>query len=551
MARLRFDRYVIDLDRGCLLRDGREIVLRPKTYAVLLHLAQHPERLVSKEELFAAVWSKIVVTDDALVQSIGELRRALDGDGRRLIRTVPRRGYRLECAVVAVQAEPLPARSSWIATRTKHAVAALLLAFAAFAIWVFRPVDEGVPARADIGGKATIAVLPFRTQSVEPPRDYFADGFTQDVINALGRFSELTVMSWSAVAPYKDTAASPGEIARRLGVDYQVEGSVVRSGERLTAAADIVDADGRVLWSARYDGAHTDVFALHARITTELAGALAIRVTKLELQKALARPGESAEAYDYVLRARYAMQRHTRSDNANARVLLRRALEIDAGLAASHAGLAETHLADVAMGWSESPSQSLARAEDYANAALGLDEQDLRAHLVLARIHIYRQQYALALAEVDRALAINPSSAEALSGRGNVLMWTGRTDDAIESLEHAQRIDPDFNPMDRFALSLAYYSKRRYEAAITQAERNLRNAGAANASRIVLAAAYAQGDRPADASRVANTIRTSYPAFDPLAFGSKFLNATDLEHLREGFRKAGLLATLGTSRPAS
>jgi TolB-like protein/DNA-binding winged helix-turn-helix (wHTH) protein len=548
---MRLDRYVIDLDRGCLLLDGSEIVLRPKSYAVLLYLAQHPGRLASKEELFAAVWPKIVVTDDALVQSIGELRRALGGDGRRLIRTVPRRGYRLECEVVHIQAAHPSGWPRWTATRTKHAIGTLLLSFAAIAIWIFWPAGEGIPARTDISGKAAIAVLPFRTHWVEPSRDYFADGFTQDVINALGRFSELTVMSWSAVAPYKDTALSPGEIARRLGVDYQVEGSVIRSGERVTAAAHIVGADGRVLWSARYDGAQADVFALHERITTELAGALAIRVTKLELQKVLARPSDNLEAYDYVLRARYAMQRHTRSDNANARALLRRALEIDASLAASHAGLAETHLADVAMGWTESPSQSLSRAEDYANAALRLDAQDLRAHLVLARIHIFRQQYALALAEVDRTLAINPSSAEALGGRGNVLMWVGRTDDAIESLERAQRIDPDLNAMDRFALSLAYYSKRQYEAAITQAERNLRDAAATNASRMVLAAAYAQGDRPADALRVADTIRTSYPAFDLLAFGSKFLNATDLEHLREGFRKAGLLATMPTSRPAS
>src|SRR5712675_2075949 len=100
--RLQFDRYVLDLDRGCLLLDGNEIALRPKTFAVLSHLVEKSGRLVSKDELFAAVWPNLAVTDDALVQSIGELRRALGDDGSRLIKTIPRRGYRFESDVSVV-----------------------------------------------------------------------------------------------------------------------------------------------------------------------------------------------------------------------------------------------------------------------------------------------------------------------------------------------------------------------------------------------------------------------------------------------------------------
>ena len=102
--RLQFDRYVLDLDRGCLLLEGSEIALRPKTFAVLHHLIRNPGRLVSKEELFGAVWPNLVVTDDTLVQSIGELRRALGDDGPRLIRNIPRRGYRFESVVSVVSA---------------------------------------------------------------------------------------------------------------------------------------------------------------------------------------------------------------------------------------------------------------------------------------------------------------------------------------------------------------------------------------------------------------------------------------------------------------
>jgi DNA-binding winged helix-turn-helix (wHTH) protein len=112
--RLRFDRYVLDLDRGCLLRDGNEIALRPKTFAVLRYLSENAGRLVSKDELFAAVWPKLAITDDALVQSVGELRRALGDDGPRLIKTIPRRGYRFESDVSVIAPIDVPVSGGFL-----------------------------------------------------------------------------------------------------------------------------------------------------------------------------------------------------------------------------------------------------------------------------------------------------------------------------------------------------------------------------------------------------------------------------------------------------
>ena len=138
----------------------------------------------------------------------------------------------------------------------------------------------------EIGTKPTIAILPFLNQSDDPAREYFADGLTQDIISALGRFSELTVMSWNAVSPYRGKPGSPGEIARDLGVRYQVEGSVRQTGDRVRVSAQLVDTDGRVLWSARFDEALADVFALQDKITTQIAGALAIQVAQVEQRRA-------------------------------------------------------------------------------------------------------------------------------------------------------------------------------------------------------------------------------------------------------------------------
>jgi TolB-like protein/DNA-binding winged helix-turn-helix (wHTH) protein len=307
--RLRFDRYVLDLGRGCLLLDESEIALRPKTFAVLHFLAQNCGRLVSKDELFAAVWPDLAVTDDTLVQSIGELRRALASDGSRLIRTVPRRGYRFEARVSQVvsvdeaeesisalpaspEAAQLPAPGGVRAPRTSfiftHAgrhfrwVAALALAIvvAAGSLWSGIATDGRSPRNPELGAKPAIAVLLFINESDDATRGYFADGLAQDIISELGRFSELTVMSWNAVLPYRGKPAPPGEIARNLAVRYQVEGSVRQSDDRLRVSAQLVDADGKVLWSGRFDEALADLFALQDKITTRIVEAFAPRLAK-------------------------------------------------------------------------------------------------------------------------------------------------------------------------------------------------------------------------------------------------------------------------------
>jgi adenylate cyclase len=577
--RLSFDRFVLDLDRGCLLLDGSEIAVRPKTFAVLCYLVENSGRLVTKDELFAEAWPGLAVTDDALVQSIGELRRGLGDDGSRLIKTIPRRGYRFEAAVSTIARANLSVSGTAPDLETSrdddrasksfirpHAWKLLTTAvsgwrgglFAALAIvgllaagallvdrsgWKFPGTlslsGEQFSKPAEVNAKPAIAILPFVNRSDDSAREYFVDGLTQDIINALGRFPDLTVMSWNAVFPYKGRPANPAEIAHNLAVRYQIEGNVRQTGDRLRVNAQLVDTNGQVLWSASFDEALADVFSLQDKITTQIAGTLAIRVSQAEQRRVIAKPTKNLEAYDYVLRARPALSRPARANTVEARALLRRAIEIDPNYAAAYATLAETYFAAISMGWAESPTEFMSRAEAMANKALSLDESDVRAHIILGRIHIFYHRYEKAKAELDHAIAINPSDANALAGRGNILMWSGQTDAAIEILELAQRIDPELNPLDRMALSLAYYLKQRYDAAIEQAELNLRKTSGANFSRIVLAAAYAQLGRSEDAARVVATIHRVDPTFDAQEFGTKFLSAADLERLRDGLRKAG------------
>jgi adenylate cyclase len=537
--KITFGRYVLDLSRGCLLSDGREIPLRPKTFAVLTHLAQHPGRLVSKDELFEAAWPGLVVGDDTLVQSIGELRRALGDTDARLITTVPRRGYRLE--MESAPAERRHARGVQpLRFRWKYGLfAPLALAIAFAAIW-FATSRQTPPLRvADV--RPAIAILPFQNQSDDPSREYLADGLTQDLINSLGHFSDLTVMSWNAVATYKGAIAQPGEIARVLAVRYQVEGSVRYADDRLRVSAQLVDVQGRVLWSARYDEATADVFALQDSITREVAGALAIRVSEQEQKRVASKAPASFDAYDYLLRARPALQRPTRTGLAEARELLRRALAIDPDYGAAHAALGETFHAAVSLGWAEDPDDYWQRVEKHAGDALRVDANNVQARVLLGRYNLAYNRYSAAELELDRAVAINPNNADALAGRGNGLLWMGRTDQALETLELAQRIDPDLNPYERFTLALAYYLKKRYDDAIEQCVVNLRKSPEATFNLPVLAASYAQSGRLADAERTVAALRARDPTFDARTYGTKFQKASDLENLRTGLKKAGLL----------
>jgi adenylate cyclase len=533
--RLIFDRFVLDLARGTLSSQGVDIPLRPKTFAVLTHLATHPNRLVAKEELFSAVWPGLVVTDDSLVQSIGELRRALGDAGSRIITTVPRRGYRFESVPVSEERRGSTKPHPWRFRPLYAVLAPLALVLALAVAWLVAGRDPATVTATD--SRPGIAVLPFDAGE-GPSREYLADGLTQDLIDALGRFSALTVMSWNAVAPYKNKEAPPDDVARTFGVRYQVEGGLRVSDQDVRVSVRLVDAGGRVLWARSFDEATGNLGGLKERIARDIVGALALRVTELERRRVAAKPG-NFDAYELDLRARPALQRPTRGGIVEARALLREAIARDPGYAAAHSALGESFHVALSMGWAESPDAYWSRVAAAANAALALDADDVRAHVLLARHELAYNRYPDARRHIDRAIAINPNDADALGGRGNILVWSGRADDAIDSLELAQRIDPGLNAFDRFALALAYYVKGNYAGCVAQARRNLVHDSGAHFNRPLLAAAHAQLGEGEEAARVVAEVRRTDPTFDASAFGNKFRDAADLARLRAGLAKAG------------
>ena len=389
---------------------------------------------------------------------------------------------------------------------------------------------------------ASIAVLPFANHSAEPGREFFSDGLTEDVINALGRFSAVRVIAQNTVQAYKYRTVAPDQISRELGVRYVVQGSVRQAGGRVRVGVELSDAmKGTLLWSERYEGEGMEVFEIQDRIVRILVCALAVKLTALEQQRAAAKPPESLEAYELVLRARELMRAVERAPNREARALIAQAIKLAPGYAEAHAAAAYAEFQRAVFGWVEDPTDALRRAEQAARRALAIDDPgaNARAHGILGNIHTFTGNYELALAEADRALELNPSDAVARALRGGILLWLGKLDEAIAASEAARRYDPRLAPEAMFTLALAYYLAGRYRDAAqtaTAVEPRARTVFL----EAVLAAAHAQLGEDEAARRVAAEVRRLSPFFDVERFGQRLMNSAHREKAQEGLRKAGL-----------
>lgn len=555
---LRFENFSLDFARCALRRGVDEVPLRPKAFDLLRYLAENAGRLVTKDELMRTIWPGVVVTDDSLVQCIKDIRDALSDTEQRIVKTVPRRGYLFAAEVSAGPAlnggaiarpaageREIP-KPRWLASRAlKHWLWAAALAIVALVVGIklTDPNISGsaVNAEKPLAQRQTIAVLPLVSLPDVAGEDYFADGLTEDVISALGRFPDISVRSRSTVLPYKGKPRRPEEVGRELGVRYVVEGSVRRSAERIRVSIQLTDTSrGTLLWSLRYDTEPKDIFSVQDDITRRIAGSLAVRLSHLELAKAASKPPSSLEAYDLALRGRDLLSRVTRTANSQARSMFEKALALDLNYVPAIVGLGLVDLNAVRYGWTADPLEALQRAERLGHKAVALDESSPGAHALLGRVYIRRGDLDRALDEMKRAVALNPSDPDSYAGLGNALLLLGAVDGAIQAIETAVQLQPDISPTNYFRLGMAYILAGRNTDAIRILERALVRNENNVFLNAMLAAAYAEAEREEDAIRRANTVRELYPVFAAADVGSLFRNPGHREKIQAALRKAGL-----------
>jgi adenylate cyclase len=314
----------------------------------------------------------------------------------------------------------------------------------------------------------SVAVLPFANLSADPDNEYFTDGLTEELINALANVEGLRIPARTSVYALKGTNLDVQEIGSRLGVDNILEGSVRKAGDKLRISAQLIKvSDGFNLWSETYDREFSDVFVIQDEIADNIVEALQLTLSPMEKQALRAERTTDFKAYEYYLRGRGHYRRRTREDFESAREMFSKAIEIDPGYALAWAGMADTYTEF----WRnyESTEENLAKAEEASREAVELDPNLAEAHASRGFALGQRKLYDEAAAEFRRAMELNPRLFEAYYYYGTVAFAAGRLETAGEMFERASKVAPD--EIRALQLLPQVYTRLGRDAAATAANR--------------------------------------------------------------------------------
>jgi TolB-like protein/Tfp pilus assembly protein PilF len=432
---VRFGVFEANLNAGELRKHGLKIRLPEQAFQILTMLLEHPGEMVTRAELREKLWPgrPYVDFEQGLNKAVNRLRNALGDSGTnpRFVGTVPRRGYRL-----------------------------------------LAPVMPGLGHPAAAQQRIRLAVLPFENVGADPEQEFFSDGLTEEMISELGRLSpaRLGIIARTSAMRYKNSGKRIDEIGKELAVDYILEGSVRRVGERSRITTQLIHVgDQTHLWSQSYDRELADIFEIQREVAQRVADSLAFELLpEAQTRRRFVVP----EAHEAYLRGRYFWNRGNDADAWKAIEWYERALEHDPAYALAHAGIADCHGRLV---WYSAalPLEGGAKAKRAAARALELDAELSEAHASMALVHFwYEWDWAAAEREFKRSTELRPNYAEAHNWYAAFLNAMGRCDEAAPEQKLAEELDP-------LSLTIAmngadpHYFKRRFDPAIEQLERVL------------------------------------------------------------------------------
>jgi TolB-like protein len=427
---VRFGAYEADLRAGELRKNGLRIRLSEQPFQVLTILLEHPGEVVAREELQKRLWpdGTFVDFEQGLNAAVKRLREVLDdsADTPHLIETVPRRGYRFMGSL-----------------------------------------------GSSSGRIQSLAVLPLENLSGDPEQEYFAEGLTEALINTVAKIGALRVTSRTSVMRYRKTDKNVPQIARELNVDAIVEGTVLRSGDRVRISVQLIDAHADThLWAEGYDRDLRDVLALQSEVARAIAREIRVKLTAVDQARfADARPVEP-KAYEAYLKGRYYWNRRSGDGFGKAVQHFQQAIAKDATCALAHAGLADCH--SLLGAWGRiPPEEGCRKAKELAIEALELDNSLAEAHASLAFATMwYDYDFLTAEQEFERSIELNPRYAMGHSWFGFYLAMMGRYEEAYTEITRALGIDPHSSAI-HYAFGFLYWSWRRYDQAIEQYEKAL------------------------------------------------------------------------------
>jgi adenylate cyclase len=395
---------------------------------------------------------------------------------------------------------------------------------------------------APVTRKPSIAVLPLVNMSGDPEQEFFADGLTEDIITELSRFRDLLVISRNSTFVHKGKAVKVQEVARELGVEYVLEGSVRKAGDRVRVTVQLIDAQtDRHIWAERYDRKLEDIFAIQDEVTGAIVATLPGRVEAATQERVKRKRTDNMAAYECVLAAKVLHHRSQRDANAEAQSLLDRAVALDPNYAHAHAWKACVLGQTWVYGWCADRDATFQQVADELQIALALDDNDSDVHRILAAVNLTRDDHDRAAYHQERALALNPNYDLVVVQQGEFLTWLGRPEEGIDWIRKAMRLNP-YHP-ERFwnHLGRALYGAERFAEA---AEAFARITRPDHTHHAFLAAIFAQmGNSVAAAAHAAEVVKLE-PAFTVATYlaTQHYKQEADRSRHEAGLLKAGLPA---------
>jgi TolB-like protein/Tfp pilus assembly protein PilF len=439
----RFGPFVLDVTDRSLKRDGGPIPLTPKLFDLLVALVEGRGRLVEKDVLLKKVWPDVAVEEGNLTKGVFSLRQLLEPDAAsRYIETIPKRGYRFVAPVSEAKA---PAESS-----------------------------SGGPG-ADVPSENSIAVMPFSDMSAPRDHEFFCEGMSEEIINALGRVPDLRVASYTSSSRFKGKGLDTASIGRELNVSWLLEGSVRRSGDMVRIAVQLVrTSDGFSAWSGRFDRQLDDIFTVQDDIAGMITQTLTPRVAKTAGPLVTSTTSHT-EAYSLFLEGRYLWNKRPGDVVWQALDRFERAIAADPNFAPAHAALASVYgtLGAWELGLLP-PAEALAKAKVAATRALELDPQLAAGHTAVGYTRLHFDWNAeRACREFDQAIALNPAWVDAHHWHSHALCAAARFTESLGACRRIVELDP-LNPLMHAHVAWHHYMARDFGEALAQSERVVR-----------------------------------------------------------------------------
>ena len=433
--------------------------------------------------------------------------------------------------------------------------AAVILLAVAVGIWQFYARHPSVePASVEkmafpLPDKPSIVVLPFDNLSGDAEQDYLADGISDNIISALSYIPEMFVIARNSSFTYKGKPVKVQQVSEELGVQYVLEGSVLKSGDKVRVIAQLIDAvTGGHIWSERYDRDSKDLFDLLDEITHKIVVALQVKLTSGEQARMWYGTTRSLEAWGYAVKGLDPFYQYSKDGNAKARELFKRAVEIDPKYVHAIAMLATTHIIDARRGFSDSRAESIKRAEELAKEAMSLNDKNPLVPFLWQYIYLLRGQHDKAVEEGRKSIALGPNNAEVHILFGQVLLLSGLFEESVEMCEKAVRLHP--NPPLYFLgfLAIAYRWVGRYNESLALAEqliersRKVKYWGGVSWGQSISATIYIKLGRESDArENMAKALKINpKSSVDGTRLQYPYKNPAHMEEVLDALRKAGM-----------